>query len=290
MDNPSSNRLVLLGTKGGAAARKGSPRSSSSALQIDGKTYVIDCGLGVTRALVNADIPLPEIDGVFITHLHCDHLLELGPLIYTAWLSGHTRPLQLFGPEGICDYWNNFMNAMAFDHHVRTQNDKRGSLKDLVSVNTYSEGHVTSLDALKVSALCVEHPPVEHCYSLKFETKEMKIVFSADTRYFPPLAEFAKDADILIHEAMLDAGIDALIKRMKGSPSLRQNLMARHTMAPDVGKIATDAAVKHLVLNHLVPGDDPNFTDTDWHGALSETWNGPLSVGRDGMTIEIPNS
>jgi ribonuclease BN (tRNA processing enzyme) len=290
MDKVQANRLVLLGTKGGASVRKGSPRPSSSALQIDGKTYVIDCGLGVTRALVDADISLSQMDGVFITHLHCDHLLELGPLIYTAWLSGLNRPLNIFGPTGITEYWNSFLAAMSFDHGVRTQNDKRGSLKDLISITTYGEGSVASLGDLTVSALRVEHPPVDECYALKFETPKLKIVFSADTKYFSPLAQFAYGADILIHEAMLDAGIDALVQRIGANPDLRQHLEARHTMAPDVGKIATAASVKHLVLNHLVPADDPEFTDAHWHKALSQTWDGPLSVGKDGMVIDLPHS
>lgn len=287
MGKTQMDRVVLLGTKGGPSVRKGSARSSSSALQIAGKTYVIDCGLGVTRALVDADIALTELDGIFITHLHCDHLLELGPLIYTAWTSGLTQPIQIFGPTGIEDYWNNFLKAMAFDHHIRTHDDKRVSLRDLVKINTYAEGDVVEIAGLNVSALRVDHPPVEDCYSLKFEGHGKKIVFSADTCYFPPLANFAQNADILIHEAMLGAGIDALVGRMKGAPGLRQHLIASHTMAPDAGKIATAASAKHLVLNHLVPVDDPNFTDDDWRAAVSETWNGPLTIGKDGMAIQL---
>lgn len=70
--------IILLGTKG-------SPSPSSSVLQLGGQTILIDCGIGAARALVEADIKLTALDAIFITQLHSDHLLDLGPLIYTAW-------------------------------------------------------------------------------------------------------------------------------------------------------------------------------------------------------------
>ena len=76
-----SDRLVLLGTKGGPAIRKGGPSPTSHLLVIGGHPYVIDCGLGVTRALVEAGMALPELRNIIITHLHSDHVLEMGPLV-----------------------------------------------------------------------------------------------------------------------------------------------------------------------------------------------------------------
>ena len=82
-----SSRLVLLGSKGGPAIRPGGPWPTSSLLEIGGRSIVIDCGLGVTRGLTNAGVPLKALDLIVITHLHSDHVLELGPLIHTAWLT-----------------------------------------------------------------------------------------------------------------------------------------------------------------------------------------------------------
>ncbi|TIP38131.1 MAG: MBL fold metallo-hydrolase, partial [Mesorhizobium sp.] len=67
-----SDRLVLLGSKGGPALRPGGPWPSSSLLELGGRTIVVDCGLGVTRGLVDAGISLKALDLVFITHLHSD--------------------------------------------------------------------------------------------------------------------------------------------------------------------------------------------------------------------------
>ena len=81
------------------------------------------------------------------------------------------------------------------------------------------------------SALRVDHPPVTECYALRFEHDGRSIVFSADTAYFPPLAGFARGADILVHEAMLEEGIDRLVARTGNGARLKEHLLASHTLA-----------------------------------------------------------
>lgn len=282
-----TNRITLLGTKGGPSIRKGGPNPSSSLLQLGDATCVIDCGIGAARALVEADVPLTQIDAIFITHLHSDHLLDLGPLLYTAWTSGLDHPVKVYGPPGIKGYWDGFLQSMSFDHSIRTTDEKRAGIGDLVAINTYGEGAVAKVKGLTVTALRVDHPPVEHCYALRFDACGCVVVFSADTCYFPPLAEFAAKTDVLVHEAMLGAGIDALVARMKGAPNLRGHLMASHTLAEDVARIAAAADVGQLVLNHLVPADDPNFQADDWKAAIAPTWAGLVTVGYDGLRIEL---
>lgn len=286
-NNPMAEGLYLLGTKGGPSLRKGGPSPSASALVMQDQKILIDCGIGVSRSLVEAGIPLVALDAIFITHLHSDHLLELGPLIYTSWTSGLQRPLDVFGPVGLAAYWQNFLAAMAFDHSIRTQDDKRMDLSGLVRIHEFDQGPVTDLGTLGVTALRVDHPPVADCFALRFEGAGVAVVFSADTCFFPPLGAFAKGADILVHEAMLGAGIDRLVARMPGASGLHQHLLASHTMAEDVGKIAQAAGVGHLVLNHLVPADDPMLTQKDWIAAVSQTWTGKVTVGQDGLFIPL---
>ena len=92
-------------------------------------------------------------------------------------------------------------------------------------------------------ALRVDHPPVTDCYALRIEHEGRGIVFSADTTWFPPLAGFARGADILVHEAMLEQGIDRLVARTGNGARLREHLLASHTLASDAGRIAADAEV-----------------------------------------------
>ena len=244
----------------------------------------------LTRSIVDAGVSLLEIDTIFITHLHSDHLLELGPLIYTIWTTGLTRKITVYGPVGTDSYWDGFMASMAFDHGIRIADDGRQPLSEMIEIHVFGEGEVCESEGVKVSALRVDHPPVTECYALRFDGPSCSVVFSADTCYFPPLANFSKNADVLVHEAMLEAGIQNILDRTPGAASLEQHLRASHTMAPDVGRIAQDAEVGLLVLNHLIPADDQNFTDQDWHDALAPTWSGKLRVGKDGMKIPLEGS
>ncbi|MGN6584261.1 MAG: MBL fold metallo-hydrolase [Rhizobiaceae bacterium] len=282
-----SERLVILGAKGGPAIRPGGPMPTSSLLEIGGRRIVVDCGLGVTRGLVDAGVPLKTLDLVFITHLHSDHVLELGALLHTAWTAGLSTPVRVFGPVGTEAYWRNFCQALKFDIDIRIADEGRPDLRDLVAIDEFGEGPVFDERGLAVSALRVDHPPVTECYALRFAHGSRRIVFSSDTAYFPPLADFAQRVDILVHEAMLEAGVDRLVERTGNGERLREHLMASHTLARDAGRIANAARVGHLVLHHLIPADDPTFGEEHWREALRASWDGPLTVGHDGLSLTI---
>lgn len=282
-----SERLVILGAKGGPAIRPGGPMPTSSLLEIGDRRVVVDCGLGVTKGLVDAGVPLKTLGLVFITHLHSDHVLELGGLLHTAWTAGLSTLVRVFGPEGTQAYWRNFCQALEFDIDTRIADEGRPDLRDLVTIAEFSEGPVFDEGGLVVSALRVDHPPVTECYALRFAHDGKTVVFSSDTAYFPPLADFARGADILIHEAMLEAGVDRLVERTGNGGRLKEHLMASHTLASDAGRIANAAGVGHLVLHHLIPADDPTFGEEHWREALRASWEGPLTVGHDGYCLTI---
>ncbi|WP_432284079.1 MBL fold metallo-hydrolase [Aminobacter sp. BA135] len=280
-----SGRLVLLGTKGGPAIRPGGPWPTSTLLELGGRTVVVDCGLGVTRGVTDAGLSLKALDLVFITHLHSDHVLELGPLLHTAWTAGLATPVTLFGPVGLNRYWQSFVQALEFDIEIRIVDEGRPDLREMVEVVEFGEGEVLSDGDLSVTALRVDHPPVTECFALRFEHQGTSIVFSADTAFFPPLADFARGADILLHEAMLEEGVERLVARTGNGARLREHLMASHSLAGEAGTIAARAGVGRLVLNHLIPADDPDIGEADWVEAVRKTWNGPLTIGRDGLVV-----
>ena len=281
------DRLVLLGSKGGPALRPGGPWPSSSLLQIGGRSVVVDCGLGVTRGLVDAGIGLKALDLIFITHLHSDHVLELGPLIHTAWTAGLATPVSVFGPPGTGHYWRRFCQAMEFDIEIRIVDEGRPDIRELVSISEFGEGQVFQQRGLKVSALRVDHPPVTDSFALRFEHGGKSVVFSADTAFFPPLADFAQGADILVHEAMLEEGIERLVAKTGNGARLKDHLLASHSFAEEAGRIASDAGVKRLVLNHLIPADDSEIGEADWTEAVRKTWGGDLTIASDGLVVGL---
>jgi ribonuclease BN (tRNA processing enzyme) len=282
-----TDRLVLLGTKGGPAIRPAGPSPTSSLLELGGKAIVVDCGLGVTRGIVDAGVSLKSLDTVFVTHLHSDHVIELGPMLHTAWTAGLASPVKVYGPAGTGHYWQRFCQAMDFDIETHIADEGRPDVRELVGLAEFSEGTVTEDDDLRVTALRVDHPPVTECFALRLEHGGRSIVFSADTAYFAPLAEFARSADILVHEAMLEEGVDRLVARTGNGARLKEHLYASHTLATDAGRIAAAGNVGHLVVNHLIPADDPEIAESQWVAAARKSWQGALTIGRDGLVIPI---
>ena len=278
----SENRIILLGTKGGPRMSKGSAWPTSSVLQMAGRIYLIDAGLGVTRQYVEAGLQLNDISNILITHHHSDHNLELGPLLHTAWTSSPLKGINIYGPPGLNALLDGFFAANEFDIETRMADEKQADIRGMIHSQEITEGHVFSDDLVEVTALRVSHPPIEHAYAYKFKSADKTVVFSGDTCYFPALGDFAKDADVLVHEAMHRGGIDALCERLKDvKPNLKAHLVASHTYTEDVGRIAAAAGVGHLMLNHFVPSDDPNLTADDFAAGVRENYDGAITVGHD---------
>jgi ribonuclease BN (tRNA processing enzyme) len=283
-----SNRLVLLGTKGGPAIRSGyTPSPSANLIVYNGVPYVIDTGYGVSFKLVEAKFPLPALRHIFITHHHSDHNAEFGLLLNNAWAIGLRTPVDAYGPAGMQRLANGFWDAYKFDIETRIADEGRPDLRKLVNIHEYGEGPVMATGDVKVTALRNVHPPITESFALKFEFPGKTIVFSGDTAYFPPLAAFARGADILVHEVMYAPALENLLRRVPNAPTLMAHLKASHTLTDEVGRLATEAGVKKLVLSHLVPADDPRVTEQTWIDAVRATWKGDLVVGRDLMEIRF---
>ncbi|HEY2931505.1 MAG TPA: MBL fold metallo-hydrolase [Acidobacteriota bacterium] len=278
-------RLILLGTKGGP--RLGEGRSNpSTLLLINGTPYLVDCGYGSSRQLLAAGVTLDKLRYIFITHHHSDHNLEYGAVIYNAWATGLPMRVDAYGPAGLEKMIQAFFRYMNFDIETRIDDEGRPDLRKLVFAHEFERpGVVLQNDDVKVSAALVRHPPIKQAYAFRFDAKDRSVVISGDTTYAPELADFAKGADVLVHEVMYLPGVEALLKRVPNAARLRKHLLAAHTVPEDVGRVAAEAGVKTLVLSHFVPGDDPSITDEQWAQGVRKHFNGPIIVGRDLMEI-----
>ena len=280
--------VALLGTKGGPAIRPGSSMPTSNLFCLNGVQIVVDCGLGVTRGLIDQGMQLRDLSLIFITHLHSDHYLELGPLLHTAWTAGLQTSVDIYGPEGIDVYWDGFLASMKADIDLRIEDEGRPDLRDLVAVHVIDAGHVFERDGVSVSAIRTEHPPLTDTFALSFKTGETHVVFSGDTARLEALEAFARGADLLIHEAMLESALPALMARVgNGSEKLMEHWLRAHTFAHDAAITARNAEVKRLALSHLIPSDDPDYGPKDWQDACIGDYGGELIVGYDGVRIEL---
>lgn len=283
-----SDYISLLGVKGGPAIRPGSNMPTSILMQIDGMNILVDAGLGVSKSICDQHVPLTEIDAIFITHLHSDHYLELGPLLHTAWTAGRKAPIKIFGPSRLSHYWQHFLLSMQDDITLRIEDEGRPDISQLFDFHLLESDQPIELHGLHVQVMQNMHPPITESFALRFEWNDRVVVLSGDTTFMPEMIRFADCADILVHEAMLLDGVEAIVQRLPNADDrLRKHLLRSHTLAEDVGRIAAAAQVKKLALNHFVPDGFPEFNETDWVSAVRKNWSGDLLIGYDGMKISI---
>jgi ribonuclease BN (tRNA processing enzyme) len=279
------SRLILLGTGGGPTPKR-NRSAASQAIVVNGSTYVIDCGDGVARQMVQAGLALNATRAVFITHHHSDHNADYGNLLLLSWAANLTRQVETFGPPPLAAMTRQFLELNDYDIRTRMADEGRAPLADLIVPHEITEGGIAMRNGdVTVTAALVDHPPVQPALAYRFDCPDRSIVFSGDTRPSENLVRLARGADVLVHEVMYLPGIEAIISAEANAPTLRQHLLASHTTTEQVGRIATEAGVRTLVLSHFVPGGAPYIEDQVWRDAVRPYFAGELIVGRDLMVL-----
>ncbi|MBC3874337.1 MBL fold metallo-hydrolase [Undibacterium flavidum] len=280
-------RLILLGTAGGPTPKKNRAAPAQMIL-IDGEAYVIDCGNGLAQQIIKAGIKLSAIRHVFLTHHHSDHNADYGNLMLLAWAADLDHRIDTYGPAPIKRMTQQFLALNEFDIKTRIQDEGRHPLKSLIVPHELKDGGlVMQNQQVKVTAAQVVHPPVTPAFAYRFEHQGKSIVISGDTSYSENLVRLAQGADVLVHEIMHTPSLDQLLATEPNATRLKEHLLASHSTAEQVGRVATAAKVKKLVLSHFVPGGYPYLDDSVWLNAVRPYFDGEILVGSDLMEIQV---
>ncbi len=276
-----TSRLILLGTAGGPTP-KPNRSAPGQAIIINGTTYLIDCGNGIGRQMVKANIPFSSLRTIFITHQHSDHNADYGNVLLLGWETNlHTR-VDTYGPPPLVRITQLFLELNDVDIRTRTTDEGRPVFADLIHPHEITgPGVVMHDDNVTVTAALVQHPPMVPAFAYRFDCPDRSIVISGDTRPSENLIALAKGADVLVHEVMYVPAIDKLIATEPDATRLKQHMLAAHTTTEEVGRVATEAGVKTLVLSHFVPGGYPFVADEVWFDAVRPHFAGKLIVGHD---------
>ncbi|HXA38670.1 MAG TPA: MBL fold metallo-hydrolase [Phenylobacterium sp.] len=273
------------------------------AIQAGDALYMVDVGPESTENMLTWRMPMAAARAVFLTHLHSDHIGEVGEFNLQSWVAGRPAPLALVGPPGTEKVAAGFNEAYGPDHGFRNAHHEHGSVKlpiaagllkaQVVPVPAGGTAVVWSQDGLTVTAIVVHHNPVTPAYGYRFDYKGRSVVVSGDTIKWPPLAAAAKGADVLIHEAQ-NADMTRQMSQglaMMGNPrmsSIMADTLSYHTTPVEAADIARMAGVKRLVLYHITQAGLPMFTPEAFTKGMDA--GGPLDwrISKDGMTIELP--
>ncbi|MGE5159860.1 MAG: MBL fold metallo-hydrolase [Gemmatimonas sp.] len=292
LKNATGTKLVILGTTGGPVPMlPGRTRHMTSHVMLsNGAAYVLDCGLGVTNQYARTGIPFSAMRSIFLTHHHPDHNVEYGSLLIVGWVQGMPLKVRAFGPPPLKQMTEDFLRAYKQTVEFWSEDFHLAPLNSLEVQEVSSAGAVMQDDNVKVSATIVNHPPVTPALGYRFDFKDRSIAFSGDTTAVEAVAQIAKGADVLVHEALYLPALDAYLRDRiaKGFPVKYEAFMAHmkadHTPVEDVGRIAQEAGVKTLVLSHLTPGLD-KIKDDEWREGAAKNFKGEIIVAHDLMVI-----
>ncbi len=272
-------KVTLLGTGSPAPIMD---RFGPSILVEAGKQKLLfDCGRGAAQRIQQNKIPFAEVDALFLTHLHSDHVVGIPDLWLTGWVQGRTIPLRVWGPAGTREMMAHLEQAYQFDIHIRRDVDEKLSSQGaVVLAKDIEQGVVYENGGIKVTAFVVDHGPVKPALGYRVDFGGHSVVFSGDTRYSENLIRFSEGADVLIHEVM---DPDAFrLKNPSVSPERVQTILAHHTTPEQAGTVFSRVKPKLAVYSHIVPPGASELIPL-----TRKTYSGPLEVGEDLMSIEI---
>jgi ribonuclease BN (tRNA processing enzyme) len=271
-----STLVVLLGTGTPVPA----PHASGPAtgVVVGNRLFFVDEGAGAETRLSAAGMSNTDIEAVFITHLHSDHVLGYSDLIFTSWVFGREKPLPVYGPPGLKRMTDHLIAAFAEDIDIRTNGFERAVPNGYkVHATEVKPGVIYDSAGVRVTAFPVLHGSWKYAYGYRFDTPGRSVVISGDTRESESLARAAAGVDVLVHEVVV---LSALRQPPGGfGGNIVRYMSSFHTPDKKLGELAARAKPKLLVLSHIVPTGvaDSLFIA----GIRSGGYTGKLAVGHD---------
>jgi len=319
-----TTELVLLGTAGAplpVAGRGG----ISSALIVDERVFVIDCGRGSPSAFAAAGLDFSRLEAVFLTHLHADHVGDLPGMLLYPWgvregANGPLAPIRVYGPSRP----EPVPSGDAIFHRETTIHPERPAPGAADLVESILAGYAYHLNVMPLDAhmpdagalvrgidirLPVRTEGVAQVPVVVFEDSVVRITAVAVThgRAVPALAYrfdtadgsvvFSGDTTVNDDLIALAREADILLHQVADLGYLERHgtdsaelarMAALHTDVTEVGGVAERARARELILSHYLPADPEAITEADWAKRAGQGFGGKTIAGRDGLRRTLP--
>jgi len=286
---PDEMRLVACGT-GMPTAR---PKQAASCWLLElgnGDKFIFDVGTGSNERIAATQIPYNYLDKVFLSHLHTDHFGDLDALFVSGALAGRQKPLRVWGPSGDTPERG---TKYALDHLVKMLTWDLDGRKGITDPRGYHM-EVTEFDykgmnqiVYQENGVTIRSWPAIHALdgpvSFSVEWNGLKFVFGGDTYPNKWYDEYAKDADLAIHECFIT--VPDMIKKFKFTPQGALAVGTQIHTAPEAfGKVMSRIKPRMAVAYHFFNDFD---TSTSIYERIRTTYDGPLSLSVDYMVWNI---
>ena len=273
--------LTLLGT---GCPKVDYKRFGPSNLVTTKKSKIlIDCGSGITQRLDQIKVSTANIDALFLTHLHSDHVVDFYQLIISSWHSYRIKPWIVYGPKGTKKFVKKTMDTWKEEREQRIKYESRSSVQafKIIVKEFKSKGNLKIKD-IDITYFEVDHKPVKYAYGFNFIHKNKKLTISGDTKPCDNIMKYAQGSDVLLHEVFIDGELKETNK-MRSKKTLH-NVRSYHTPSTLLGKIAKITNCKKLVLTHLVP---TKFNERKLKKTIKDDFGQNPVVGYDLLKIKI---
>jgi ribonuclease Z len=283
---PDEFRVTLLGTGSPAPVMR---RFGPGVLvQAGGKTLLIDCGRGTTQRLMQSGLRLGQVDALFLTHLHSDHIVGIPDLWLTGWLETNYAqrkgPFVAYGPVGTQGMMDGLVKAYDWDIQARIadQDLKPANIRAVVS--EFKPGVIYDQGGVKVTAIEVDHGELlKPAFGFRVDYDGRSVTISGDTRFSENLIDKGMGTDLLIHQ------VAAVQEALLASPVFKV-ILSHHTLPEEAGTVFNRVKPKLAVYYHFVLLGTPAIpavTEKQVLEMTRKTYSGPLLIGEDLMAFRI---
>lgn len=248
-------KLTILGS--GTAAPLLDRNCAGYLLEADNKKLLLDSGAGTIRRLLELKYDLFEIDDILYTHLHNDHINDLGAIIWSNNYGGkRKRALNLYGPAGFKQYYSILINKLLKPHKLNFKANVKELRNSIIKINN-----------IEIKTQQIKHSSTTKSIAYRISHKNKVLVYAGDSEYCNESVEIAKNIDALLIEC-----------------SLPDNKKAEGHLTPSLaGKIAKKANVKALILTHFYPA----VLKTNIKKQCQKEFGGGIIIAEDKMRIQI---
>jgi len=247
--------ITILGS--GTSVPSSLRRPPAYWVRAPGVSLLMECGSGCSTSLVRRGGDLAALDGALISHLHPDHTAELVPLLLALANPrgpARARPLRIWGPRGLRAYHRALLELYGSWVEPREGHP---------AVEELADQQELELGQLRITAFSVEHSG--ESLALRLDDGQRVVCYSGDSGPCEGLTRAARDADLLICECAAGPAEE----------------LPGHLNPAQVGRLATEAGCKEVVLTHLYDVADPEARLP----IVARHYSGPVRLAADGMIV-----